>query len=731
MIHGVSIIFKAGIAIVNKGFEKGKDLLPKFLSVLTRMVENLGLGRVKRSSFMDYEIYVVTSEKNPNIALGILCDKSDNAAFQRAKILAYTLDQIIPSQIDMITDDLRSKIEDVVNEFFKEKVDLPDFKIVTDLAKIVYGGISGKKLKEFEKKFEEFYKKEKERGGKMIYVPEAVQISDERKALKEALSLASQWDLYKATDFLSSLYEVSTDFKELTAFLLARISLLSRTFPWEYPVISAKDVDEIIKADKFPGNMSLPCQFVKMEFTGESVDKVIDFLKKTSEEIISNFNKIDDDVLKQAYLALLFTINDEIVNSTLLGDFLASELKDRSEIMYEQIRCLKELRKLYQFSPIASWFDIQKIFSGSKLLFMRTDELGPRAIHHKSLPGKILATILKTKKLGTMDKVSILLMLRALPLLLSAISVIESPDATIKDKHAIIREAYELLSERLIDIPARRPLLDVTFYFNYYQLALHLLYYLLYLEEGEIKKEILTKGYELGVDGVRYFIRMLINERISMRDFLVYISPIIFVLSRISIELDKVPDEIIEFTRLLALMDENYARELSTKKDLDYFAVFINALVALIAALKMIEVPKTVKEVLSQIINVLDNISRWAIYNGVLSREVIDIIYSAAKLAINTNNKELAWNLTEMLIRYGKVLCWDTQENTFDAVITLEKIGELMASLVERFGETPEIIMLIQDSLTKAKHIWVSEEYITKVAKINELLSKILSRAKR
>ncbi|MHA1616599.1 MAG: hypothetical protein ACTSX9_04770 [Candidatus Njordarchaeales archaeon] len=730
MIHGVSVILKTGIAIVNKGFEEGKDLLPKFLSVLTRMAENLGLSRVKKSSFMNYEIYVVTSEKNPNIALGILCDKSDNAAFQRAKILAYKLDQIIPAQIDAITDDLRSKIEEIVDGFFKEQVDLPDFKIVTDLAKVIYGGIPGKKLKVFEKRFEEFYKKEKERGEKMIYVPETVQINDERKALKEALSLVSQWNLYKATDFLSSLYEASTDFKELAAFLLVRLSLLSRTFPRQYPVISATDVAEIIKADKFPGNMSLPCKFVKMEFAGESVDKIIDFLKKSSREIISDFNKIDDDVLKQAYLILLFTINDEIVNSTLLGNFLANELKDRSEIMYEQIRCLKELRKLYQFSPITSWFDIQKVFSDSKLLFMRTDESMPRMIYHKSLPTKLLATILKTKKVGTADKVSTLSMLRAIPLLLSAILVIESPDVTIKDKHAIIREAYELLSERLIDIPTSRPLLDVIFYFNYYQLALHLLYYLLYLEEGEAKKEILMKGYELGLDGVRYFIRMLINKRISMRDFLVYISPIIFVLSRISIELDKIPDEIIEFARLLTLMDENYVEELSKKKDLDYFAVLINALMALIATLKMIEIPKIIKEVLAQIINVLDSISRWAIYNGVFSREIADIIYSAAKLAISTNNKELAWNLIQMLVKYGKVLCWDIQENTFDAVITLEKIGELMISLIERFGETPEIVVLIQDSLTKAKHIWVSEEYIAKVAKINDLLSKVLSHAK-
>jgi len=93
-------------------------------------------------------------------------------------------------------------------------------------------------------------------------------------------------------------------------------------------------------------------------------------------------------------------------------------------------------------------------------------------------------------------------------------------------------DAYKLVMEDVYEIIRASPPLSIGTYFDFYQLVLHLLMYLGWVTNGDMKESIWKEALKISKEAYSFFFKLYARERITRVDFVSRVAPIVFIMSK-------------------------------------------------------------------------------------------------------------------------------------------------------------------------------------------------------
>ena len=719
MIRGVLAILKSGLLIAQKGFEKAENILPPLMSAVLNLSEALGAGNVESLELKDLKVYIVASNVNPDVVVAIVAQKPGDSLIEiLARDLITKIDRIISKDMDVVTSEVVNEVEKVLEEFMKGEAKLPSFKQIVELAKIIYGNIPTEKVILIERLFKEFVEKEKRDEMSKVHKPSTSRVLDPVKTLKKALDEAYSWNLLKAFDVAYSLSKTRGEYSHIGKLLAIKIGLITRRLPPGHNVIQESLIKELLKELQYSDD--LVAEFIKKEANLVFENRIaewISFVKEKREEIAKLIAGAEDEAIRDS-LAFIFYSPSRYVVQGPIGDELIKVFERRSKLLYEYIRSLKEVAEIFTilYSP-KGWVEVQK-----RLAEIKTRYIEMKKRLEDQLRKFILVRILQREKLL---EISFSLLSRIQPYLISVLAAIESYGLPINDRHTMLQEAYDTVMSDVYYLVDAKPPLDITMYFNFYQFLLHMLYYLTYFSSGDERIRIWKDAHNISKKGLDFFSSLLARGRIGVYNYLSYSSPIAFVLAKSSINLGDVPDELISYLRRLAFLPDHIVEELDKIRENTY-AFMINSIVIMASLIGLISLKSSREYVITELLNLLDQVADWTIKHGAFSREMVDNFGDLVKILIkNSDRADKCKEKIKRLMELIRILIKSPEESEFEMAIVAPKLGSIIEEYVDKFGHDEELINEAKKLLEQVIRIWDKRGYQGKAREAKLILQAI------
>ena len=718
MIKGVLAILKSGLLIAQRGFEKAENILSPLMSAVLNLSEVLGAGDVESLELKDLKVYIVASSVNPDVVVAIAAKKPGDSLIEMlARDLITKIDRIISKDMDIVTSEVVKEVEKVFEEFMKREAKLPSFKQIVELAKIIYGNIPTEKVILIEKLFKEFVEKEKKDEISKVHKPSTSRVLDPVKMLKKALDEAYSWNLLKAFDAAYSLSKTEGEYSHIGKLLAIKIGLITRRLPPGHNIIRESVIKELL--DELQSE-DLVVEFVKKEANLIFENRIVEwisFVKDKRDEIAKLIAGAEDEAIRDS-LAFIFYSPSRYVVQGPIGDELVKVFKEKSKLLYEYIRSLKEVAEIFTilYSP-KGWVEIQK-----RLAEIKTRYIEIKKRLENQLKKFILVRILQREKLL---EISFSLLSRIQPYLISVLAAIESYGLPINDRHTMLQEAYDTVMSDVYYLVDAKPPLDVTTYFNFYQFLLHMLYYLTYFSSRDERIKIWKDACNISKKGLKFFSSLLARGRIRVYNYLSYSSPIAFVLAKASINLGDVPDELIFYVRRLAFLPDNIVEELDKIRE-NAYAFMINSIVIMASLIGLISLKSSREYVITELVNLLDQIADWTIKHGAFSREMVDNFGDLVKILIkNSDNANKCKEKIKRLMELIRILIKSPEESEFEMAIVAPKLGSIIEKYVNKFSHDDELTNEAKKLLEQVIRIWDRRGYQGKVREAKSILHAI------
>ncbi len=720
MIRGVIVLLKSGLLVAQRGFEKSEVLSP-LMSAAISLSEEMGMGLLKAMEYGNYRLYILTSNSNPDVLVVVATDREDVASEVKARELVNKIDRVIPKEpFNLVTGTLQDTVLAIIDNFLKASPELPSFSEIIDLSKVIVGGLSTEALVQIDKEMRDFARLEKEAELKNRLIPKKMDISDPEVSLKECIDNFYNWNLVEAYNIAYALRSIES-YSDIASLIGIKIGLMIIRMPPDFKSLTKTDINALMdfEARNVP---KIVVEFIRKE--AESVlegkaSEYREFLKRHVNELAEIFKNADER-MKSIYSVLLFSVSRYVLSSP-LGSDLLSYYKEKSSILYEIIySAFREIELFETLYAPKNWLDVQRILTENKLHYMEIKE------KYKSILNMPRIRKLAASWKRDFLEVSIYALSAIRPYLLSSLAAAESYGLSIKDRQQILMDAYKLVMEDAYEIIKALPPLSVGAYYDFYQLILHLLMYLGWVTNGDMKETIWKEALKLSRDAYYFFFKLYGRERITDLDFVSRVSPIVFIMSKASLRLKEIPKELLYLARILATFDESDAEEVDSRSEMNRFSALINTLMALITVARAMNLTGLREKTLSQALDILRRLITWAIHKGELSREAIDNYIDGINEIIEvSNDKQRCKILLRDLIDYAQTLVQDPNENRFEAAIIYKRAGEVLVKYYEKFGSDEEIVHFARNYLGTSLEIWRAENYKAIPEEIEQVLSKI------
>ncbi len=720
MIRGVIILLKSGLPIAQCGFEKSEILSP-LMSVAISLSEEMGMGLLRAMEYGNYRLYILTSNVNPEVLVVVATDKEDIASEIKARELVNKIDRVIPKEsFNLVTGTLQDTVLRIIDDFLKVSPELPSFSEIVDLSKVIFSGLSTEIAIQINREMKDFARLEKEEELKNRFIPKTEGPSDPEKTLDECIKNFFEWRLLDAYSKAYSLRSIES-FSDIGSLLGIKIGLMILRMPPNFKSLSKTDIKGLMDFEVQSVN-PLIAELIKKEVESALEGKFAEyrnFLTSHIEEIAEIFRN-SDSKMKDVYSVLLFSVSRYVLKSP-LGDELINYYRNKSNILYEiTYSTLKEIEMFESLYAPKTWLDVQKYLTDNKLHYMEIKD------KYKSLLGKTLIRKLLSSRKKEVIETSIYALSSIRPYILSSLAAAESYGLSIKDRQQILLDAYNLVMEDVYEIIKASPPLSIGTYFDFYQLILHLLMYLGWVTNGDMKDKIWREGSNLSKEAFYFFYKLYARNRITLLDFISRVSPVVFIMSKSALRLGETPKELFYLIRLLASFGDNDIKEIDSQADPGRFAALINNVMAIVTTASRMQLASLKEKTLTHSIDILRRLITWAIHKGEFSREIvdnyIDAVYKAIKLS---NDKQKCEIILRDLIDYSQALVRDPDENKFEVAIFYKRAGEVLTEYYVKFKSDGEIIHFARTYLSKSLEIWRSEGYKAIPKEIEEMLAKL------
>ena len=722
MIKGVVVLLRSGLLVAQRGFER-TELLTPLISAVIGLAEELGIGVFRSIEFPDFNLYVTTSKENPEVLIVIAIDKGEPAPEMRIRDLVRRLDRELPrGRFDVVTDDIQEKVLSIIDDFLKEKAELPDFSLVVNLARVIYGGIPSQKIIELEKLDDEFVKTERSDEEKKKFKSSRVKIDNPEKTLQECIDKIMKWQLYEAYNLAFSLREME-DYKDIASLIAAKIGTIIRELPAEYPTIDVGEIRNLINVE--PRILDpLIIEYVKKLILSSIENRFAEFrrfLEENADKLMEVFQRTEG-LLKDAYAFLIFAPNRYLVRSS-IGRELLKYLKEKSEFLYEQLRTVEIQSKIYDvlYKPKV-WLDLHEVLSEAKLEFMKLKskyEQGIKPSIFQALLQRI-STIWKKRELL---EAAMHLLSKIRPYMLATLAVAESYGLSIEERDTLLTDTYQVVKSEILQIVEATPPLDIRAYFDFYQLISHLMMYLSLMKHGEQAQVLWNETLELSKRGFNFFYRLFVRGRISEAGFIIRCSPVAFTMAKAALRIYETPLEIMQYAKVLASMSEGAINNMNERPDPGRFADIINNLMILVAMNRILELKTLRQRVLIEIYRILKTITTWSIHHGEYTRELVDNIADVVNDAVEiVDDESICRRMVRDLLDYTELLVRDPQESKYEAAIAYERAGRIAFKFLNRFGKDPEILERTLQYLSISKRTWEGEGYHERADDLEQII---------
>lgn len=720
MIRGVIVLLKSGLLVAQRGFEKSNILSP-LMSAAISLSEEMGMGLLKAMDYGDYKLYILTSNSNPEVLIVIAADREDIASEIKARELVNKIDRVIPKEpFNLVTGTLQDTVLRIIDDFMKASPELPSFSELIDISKVIFSGFTTEIAIQSDKEIKEFIKLERDLELKNRFIPRRIDILDPDEALRACVKHFYNWDILDAYNIAYELRSIES-YSDLASLLAIKLGLIILRMPPNFRSITKTDIEGLMNFEVRNVD-NLIADLILREAQSILEGKIIEYRNFLNQNIekLANIFKSADEKLKAIYSVLLFSVSRHVLKSP-LGEELVSYYKEKSGILYEIINsALREIEIFEILYAPKTWLDIQKILSENRLHYIEIKD------KYESLLSKPRFMRIGTSWKRELLEISIHALSVIRPYILASLAAAESYGLSIRDRQQILMDAYKLVIEDIYEVIRASPPLSIGTYFDFYQLVLHLLMYLGWVTNGDMKKSIWEKALKISKEAYSFFFKLYARERITRIDFISRVAPIAFIMSKASLRLKEIPKELFHLTRILASFETDEASEIDSQRESSRFATITNILMSLIAAARGMTLLSLKAKIISQTIDILRRLITWAIHKGELSREAIDNYIDAVYEVIEiSNDKQRCRIILRDLIDYAQVLVRDPNENRFEAAIIYKRTGEVLARYYEKFGFDEEIVSFARNYLNTSLQIWRSENYKIIPQKIEQLLSKI------
>jgi len=706
MIRGVVVLLKSGLLVAQRGFEKSEVLTP-LMSAAIGLSEEMGIGILKGLEYRDLKLYMLTSYINPDVIIVVAADREDPTIELRARELASKIDRVLPRRkFDIVTGEIQDSVLRIIDSFLKEKPELPGFENIVNLAKVVYSSMPSEKLLEFENKASKFEKKELAEEERKKFTPKKIAISNPDKMLRTCLEKIFDWSLYDAYSIAYALKDVP-DYKDIGSLLATKIGLILLSLPPEYPSVSSDEIKKLlnVSAEKLDPKV---IEFVKLEalaFLEGKIRELRSFIVENRENLAKIFDAAEEPI-KGVYAFLLYSASRHIVQST-LGSKLMEYFKDKSMMLYEILKNAETQVRIFDILYSSkTWLEIHEIVSETKINYLEIQRK-----YDKILKKTFIQKLFTSWKKDLIET-SAHALSRIRPYMLAILAAAESYGLSIKDREKLLKDTYNLVKEDALNIIKADPPLDLRVYFDFYQLILHLMMYLSTVVYGEEAKKIWQETINISQEGFKFFHKLYLRNRISKIDFMIRVSPIVFVMSKAAINIGEIPEEIIEYIRTISKLEEEEVEQLDNRVEASRFADIINSLLPILIVSKLIQLESIREKIVKEILRILRTLGSWSIHKGTYSREFVDNFADAINevLEVSKDKHECRIFLRDLL-DYINVLVKNPEENRFEAALMYEKAGKLIAKYTYRFGAHPELVPLALNYLETSAKIWSEGGY--------------------
>ncbi len=720
MIQGVLAMLKSGLLIAQRGFEQNQSFVSPLMAAALNLSEALAEEGLRKLDLGGKKIYVVSSPINPDLVVAVASDAEDPSIELRARELLSKIAEIIPQGIEIVTDDMQRKVQRLLEDFIRRKhIEMPYFDAVIDIAKIIYGNLPPDVISRVEEHIDNFITNEEKDEEKRIHKPRIISISSPRDALSEILKNLYSWDLLPAFDVAYSLAKTNSEEKILGALLAIKIGLLTRRMPPNHLTVAQDIIRELMEEVK--DRSDLLTKFVILEALGtleERRGEWTHFLQSQMDALINLLNSTESELLREIYAFLLFSTSRYVLYSP-LGERLLKILGEKSRYLKEYLSSLYELYDLFQILyTTKNWSEIEK-----ELARIKTSYLEVRKRFQEILSKKFV--ILRMLNRERILELSFYTLSRILPYLLVNMAAVESYGLSIRDRHLILQESYQMAVDDAYDILRIMPPLESRAYFNFYQLILHVLYYLTLFATRKEAEELWKHILKIAREGLLFFARLWARKRISNYGFLSLISPIIFTLAKAAWHLNEESIELLSYVRHIAFVSPEVKEEVNRNRE-RHRPLYLNTLMAFLPVIQYIQIPGTRERILREILEISDQIGERDIVRKEVTREFIDDLADTVIACIEySSDKNLCKYGLQMLKKYATVLIRDMKESTFEAAIAFERLGESCVKFLNKFGDDEVVKKLALIALENARKIWLHEGYSEKVKEIDELIREI------
>jgi len=706
VIKSVLVIFRSGLLVAKWG-AKEEEISPEVLSSLISIVidasEKIKSGGAKSVTFGDSKLIILKGIYNPDLFLIAHVDREDIATRILLRQILLKIEFLVPSETDVVTDEMQKMVLDILNQTLLKKPELPSITDIINISKIVYGNLPSQLILSIEEEYNQFMEQEKEDEKKKVYTPKKMKFRDINDALRSLEKSILNYSLYDVYDIANSLLDFE-EYKNIARLIGFKAGLLIRMNPPESSVPSLNSlrdlIDKVEPETSLIENIKTYLQYELQSVIDGEMRGLIDFIRNKDFNISRDLMEENNPRIRKFLAFSLFTQYYEIIQTAVWNTIYRTFALTDS--MFEKLLiCLRSLSdlRLITYTP-KEWEEIESLFSDYKLSYLKSKRKLREYISKKGILEKVIQPVLQsiTGKNEKAIELTFDLMCSIRPYLLALITAIETYGLSLRDIKVMMEEAYNTTLEDIETILSTMPMVDHRAYLDFFQLILHLmLYYQLIVKEDK-REEILDKAKEIAEKGIRLFTSLYFRDRISEYTYIRSLSPLVYVLSRFSLHKKELSKELIWFVGRIAEISEKGRAIIMSKDVYELFSLLSNIITILYTVAHFIKLPRVKKDIINGVGKLLDQLVEWMIYNGRLTREAIVNYKSFIEVAIHGGiERDKALSFIKNLDNLASVLIQDPYLNKFETFLIYRDIIEISNLFTTKYGNDEFIDDLIAD----------------------------------